>query len=142
MYKCQYISDEVSLTSAGTDPVVFPTIISLTCGQDVIIQTLIGVTFFGISCSVRSGSGRLTREIYKDGVLITNSTLTVTITPPDNDDFGTYTFVASVEGCGTAVAVSRVQGRQISLNKISEYHTIAILYIVCKPGTFLILVLF
>ena len=103
--------DEVSLTSPVTDPVVFPIFISLRCGQDVIVPTLMGIGFFTISCSVRSGSGRLTREIYKDGVLISNSSFALLISSPDNDDFGTYTFVATVEGCGSAIAVSRVQGQ-------------------------------
>ena len=97
--------------SPMADPVVFPAVISLTCGQDVTIPTIMGVPFLSISCAVVSGSGTLTREIYKDGVLINNSGFTILVMSPSNDVFGTYTFVVSSEGCGSAFAVSRIQGR-------------------------------
>ena len=103
--------DEVSLTSPINDPVVSPFFISLTCGQDVTIPTLLEISFLIISCSVMSGVRPLTREIYKDGVLISNSSFDVSVMSPGNDDFGTYTFVVSSEGCGSAFAVSRIQGQ-------------------------------
>ena len=63
-------------------------------------------------------------EVFKDGKLISNNveligiTLTLTIIPPSDDDFGTYTFALSTEGCGSTSAVSRIirQGQFLNYN--------------------------
>ena len=87
-------------------PLVLRGFISLTCGQDVIVPTFIGVSTLFLSCSVFNGSAPLTFKIFKDGVLISNS-FSLYISPNDNN-FDTYTFVVSTERCGYASAVSRI----------------------------------
>ncbi len=84
---------------------IFPTVISLTCGQNITIETLVGVASLVIQCIL--SFTLTTAEVYKDGELVSNN-FSLTITPASNADFGTYTFVASTEGCGSTSAVSRV----------------------------------
>ena len=102
------IIDKVRLTSPTADPIIRPNFIWLTCGQDVIVPTFLGVSFLFISCRIESGSDRLTTEIKKDNVSITSSSFSVSIVSPSNDDIGTYTFEASNKACGSDVAVSRI----------------------------------
>ena len=90
-------------------PTVSPFFISLTCGQDVTVQTLVGVSTLVINCGIFNGSEPLTMEIFKDGELIRSMMgLGLTMTPPSDDDFGTYTFGLSTEKCGATSAVSRI----------------------------------
>ena len=86
-------------------PVVFPTFITMTCGQDITVGALEGVTSLSIQCASFNESFPSTSQVYKDGELIGNS-FRLSITPASDDDFGTYTFVLSNE-CGRDVAVSR-----------------------------------
>ena len=88
-------------------PMIFPTVISLTCGQDITVETLVGVNAIIIQCRIFNGSYPVTTQVFKDGELISNS-FQLAITSASNDDFGTYTFVASTEGCGSTSAVSRI----------------------------------
>ena len=86
-----------------------PFLISLTCGQDITVETLVGVSIIIIECSIFNGSEQFSYKVFKDGGLIPSThSLDLHIFSPSNDDFGTYTFVASTEGCGSAVAVSRI----------------------------------
>ena len=92
-----------------------PFFIILTCGQDITVETLVGVQFLAIRCRIFNGTQPLLMEIFKDGELISNS-LELTILPPSDDDFGTYTFALSTEGCGSTSAVSRIIRRGQFLN--------------------------
>ena len=86
--------------------VASPTFILLTCGQDITVATLMGITNISFSCSVYNGSESSTMLIYKDNMLIGDS-FTLFISPTSDDDFGTYTFKVS-NPCGTDVAESRI----------------------------------
>ena len=96
--------DPPHFTPAVGDPFVFPGFIALTCGQDATVQTLAGATV-SLSCSVFNGTD-FTLGIYKDGVLISN-TSSYDIVPASDDDFGTYTFRISNK-CGEDTAVTRI----------------------------------
>ena len=86
-------------------PTVTPNVIFLTCGQDVTVETLIGVTLLSINCYAFNASKSLTTKVYKDGELLGGTG--VLMIPPSDDDFGAYTFVLSTD-CGNATAVSRI----------------------------------
>ena len=98
--------DVPHLQAPVNPPVVFPTFVTMTCGQDITADTLEGVSSLSIQCASFNGSEPLTTEVYKDGELIGNS-FPLSIIPASDDDFGTYTFVLSNE-CGIDVAVSRI----------------------------------
>ena len=89
-------------------PTVSPKVISLTCGQNITVETLAGVASLSIGCAAFSGSEPLVTEIFKDGELIRRYDFTISKMHPSDDDFGTYTFALSTEKCGTATAVSRI----------------------------------
>ena len=86
---------------------ICPTFITLTCGQDVTVPTLVGVSSIIISCATFNGSQPLTTTVYKNGTMVGNH-VPYTITNPTDDDFGTYTVIVSSEDCGAAQAVSRI----------------------------------
>ena len=88
-------------------PVILPTLITLTCGQDVTVPTLVGVSSIIISCEIFNGSEPFTTTVYKDGTMI-GDRVPHLISNPTDDDFGTYTVVVSTENCGPAQAVSRI----------------------------------
>ena len=96
-------------------PTVLPTFISLTCGQDIKVPTLLGLGNVLMQCFPFNGSQPLTMQVYKDGELIPGASFPYTIVFPNDDDFGTYTFVLSTERCGLASAVSRIlrQGQPV-----------------------------
>ena len=89
-------------------PTVSTPFISLTCGQDLGVQTLLGVGTVLMECTAFNGSQPLTMAVYKDGELIPGAGFPYRIVSPTDDDFGTYTFVLSTEGCGSTSAVSRI----------------------------------
>ena len=89
-------------------PIVQPTFITLTCGQDVTVPTLVGVSSIIISCQIFNGTDPLTTTVYKDGTMIVGNSVPYIIANPTDNDFGTYTVVASSEHCGAAHAVSRI----------------------------------
>ena len=89
-------------------PTVSPFFISLTCGQDITVETLVGVASLSIGCAAFNGSEPLTMEVFKDGELLGGPGFTVSMLPPSDYDFGTYTFALSTEKCGTTTAVSRI----------------------------------
>ena len=93
------------LTPAISDPKVFPGFVTLTCGQDATVESLGGATV-SLSCVILSGTDPFTLEVYKDGVLVSNSFL-LDIAPASNDDLGTYTFRV-LNDCGQDIAVSRI----------------------------------
>ena len=99
-------SDPPHFTPAVGDPIVFPGFIALTCGQDATVQTLAGATV-SLSCSVFNGSVPSTMEVYKDSVLVTNSSVSLDITSASDDDFGTYTFRV-LNKCGQDISVSKI----------------------------------
>lgn len=88
-------------------PLIFPTSVSLTCGQNVIVPNFENVYTLKISCAVFNGTDITTTEVFKDGEFFGNS-FYLSFAPPDNDTYGTYTFVASTSYCGSASAVSRI----------------------------------
>ena len=93
----------------SADPLVNPFLISMSCGQDVTVDSLATVGTVVINCEAFNGSEPFVQEVYKDGELIQHGTsLSVLITSVSDDDFGTYTFALSTEKCGTATAVSRI----------------------------------
>ena len=85
-----------------------PFFILLTCGQDITVETLVGVQSLIIQCRIFNGTQPLIMEVFKDGELIRSNSLTLAMLPPSDDDFGTYTFALSTEGCGSTSAVSRI----------------------------------
>ena len=90
-------------------PTVSPFFISLTCGQDITVESLVGVASLSIGCQAFNGSEPLITEVFKDGERIEDMMgFTFTMLPPSDDDFGTYTFALSTEKCGTTTAVSRI----------------------------------
>ena len=89
-----------------SDPIQFPSFISLTCGNDVTSQSLVGFTI-SFSCEIHNGS-YLSSKVYKDGELTDKSFQSFDIPSADNSDFGTYTFMVETEHCGAAIAVSRL----------------------------------
>ena len=97
------------IVPATGPPTVSPFFISLTCGQDITVETLVGVASLSIGCAAFNGSQPLVMKVFKDGELIVGMTgFTFIMLPPSDDDFGTYTFALSTEKCGTATAVSRI----------------------------------
>ena len=107
-YSVTFCAGYPNLVSPTSQPLVLPVLIVLTCGQDITVETLVGVSTLIIQCAVFNGSELSTMQVFKDGKLINSDGLQVFITLPTNDDFGTYTFVASTEGCGSTSAVSRL----------------------------------
>ena len=89
-------------------PVVFSTFITLTCGQDVTVPTLVGVSSIIILCEIFNGSEPFTTTVYKDGTMTVGDRVPYTITNPTDNDFGTYTVVVSTEHCSAAHTVSRI----------------------------------
>ena len=85
---------------------VIPDFIRLQCGQDVTVTTLMG-KHLEMECIVSSGLEPLSLEVFKDGIFISDN-FSLYFESPDDDDFGTYTFVASTERCGHDFAVSRI----------------------------------
>ena len=86
---------------------VEPRFITLTCGQDVIVDTLVGVSSLTIQCTIYNGSEPFMLQVLKDGELISTNFM-LSFTPPSNDTFGTYTFIISTEHCGNVTVVSRI----------------------------------
>ena len=70
------------------DPLVSPISISLTCGQDVEVPTLMEVATVLIQCTPGqyNGSDPLTMQVYKDGELIPGGTSPYKIVSPTDDD--------------------------------------------------------
>ena len=103
-------------TPAVGDPLVFPGFIALTCGQDATVRSLAGAVV-SLFCSIFNGSDPFTLGIYKDGVLISN-TSSYDIDPASDDDFGTYTF-RILNKCGEDTKVTRIlrQGQYLKFLK-------------------------
>ena len=101
------ILGEPNILPPTSPPLVLTTFISLTCGQDVTVPTLLGLSSIGFTCSIFNGSEPLTMILRKDNVTISNS-FSHNIFGPDDDDFGTYAFILSNDGCGSDIAVSRI----------------------------------
>ena len=98
---------EPNITPPQSDRIVFPTFISLTCGNDVTIPSLFDYTV-SFSCEMHNGSEPFNASVYKDGVLTDRDFQSFDISPVNNSDFGTYTFMIATKHCGTAIAVSRL----------------------------------
>ena len=90
-----------------SDPIVFPSFISLTCGNDVTIPSLFDYTV-NFSCEIYNGSEPFTAKVYIDGKLTDRAFRSFDITSANNSDFGTYTFMIATKHCGAAIAVSRL----------------------------------
>ena len=101
-------SGEPHLEPPSTLPIILPSFILLTCGQDITVQNFDGIFTLSLQCSIFNGTGITTRQVFKDGELISNGSFSLTLAPPNEDSFGTYAFVLSTEGCGSAIAVSRI----------------------------------
>ena len=97
------------LVTSVNPPIILPTftIIILTCGQNVTVPTLVGVSIITISCEIFNGSEPFTTTVYKDGTMVGDRVPHI-ITNPTDDDFGTYTVIVSTKDCGAAQAVSRI----------------------------------
>ena len=85
-------------------PIVTPTFISLTCGQDVAVP-FVAATIL-IQCFLFNGTDPFTFKVFKDGIFF-SSEFSITLLP-DANYYGTYTFIVSTEKCGHASAVSRI----------------------------------
>ena len=88
------------------------TSITLTCGQNFSIGSLVYISVIIFLCNISNGAQPLTWNIYKDGELTqytsTNVNSYTTISSPTDSDFGTYTFVLSSAHCGSAMKISRL----------------------------------
>ena len=91
---------------SNENPMVTPDFIRVQCGQDVTVETLMG-KHLEMDCTVWSGLEPLSLEVFKDGIFISDN-VSLHFDSPDDDDFGTYTFVASTKMCGHDFAVSRI----------------------------------
>ena len=91
----------------ASPPLVLPSFIVLTCGQDIIVETLVGVNGITILCTIFNASSPLETHVFKNNDLISNN-FPLIIMPTSDDDFDTYTFVVSTKWCGTTNAVSRI----------------------------------
>lgn len=80
--------------------------VSMTCGQDITLSSA-AIQIITIQCNIFNGSEPIIKEVLKDGVFIGNI-FPWTIISFDDDDFGTYVFKASVTGCGSAIAESKI----------------------------------
>ena len=89
-----------------SDPEVMPSFILLTCGQNVTVPSLMGVETIMFSCLIADGTPPFSIEIYKDDVLLSNSS-NFSISPASDDDFGTYIF-SVLNMCGGVLARSTV----------------------------------
>ena len=90
-------------------PLIFSSLISLTCGDDITVQSFLNVTALVFLCSKYNGSEPLTWKSYKDGELTQYGSLPTISNPTDtNSVYGTYAFVLSSPYCGSVMAVSRV----------------------------------
>ena len=107
--------DQPHIFPATYNPIIYPSFIILSCGQDAIVENLTGF-FISLSCSNFIGSDPFIMEVYKDDILIRNNSFNLFISPASDDDFGTYTFVLSND-CGVSSVVSRIlrQGEVIDL---------------------------
>ena len=77
--------------------------------KNVEVPTLTGVGPVSMQCAPSNESAHLIMQVYKDGELIPDGTSPYTIVSPNDDDFGTYTFVLlSTEKCSLPSAVSRI----------------------------------
>ena len=117
--------DQPHTFSATYNPIIYPGVIILSCGQDAIVENITGF-FISLSCSNLIGSDPFIMEVYKDDILIRNNSFELLISPASDDDFGTYTFVLSND-CGVGSVVSRIlrQGEVIDLT-------------FCQPNKFLL----
>ena len=97
----------------GND-LALPNFIILICGRDVAIPNVMEVHTLTLFCPVNNDTDLLMYETYKDGKLINESYsreergFFLAFESPDNDVFGTYTFIVSDEKCGYAFAMSRI----------------------------------
>ena len=70
------------------------------------------MTILHIWCNIFNTSYSYTKELFKDGMSFDEfghvGTLGLHLFYPDDDDFGTYTFLLSTEACGHTFAVSRI----------------------------------
>jgi len=100
--------DEIFMLPPTGPPMIAPDCVSVTCGQDV---TLLSTpTNVSLSCSVSDSIQPILTQVFKDGVPI-GSSFTRNFTSFSSDDFGTYTFVASTEGCSEVIAETRILGK-------------------------------
>ena len=100
---------EPNLVPPESPPIITPTFISLTCGQDIAISSFATVTILHLGCSIFNGSNITSFEIYKDGILFSNgSQFSMFIQNPDDSNFGTYTFRVITAECGATQASSTI----------------------------------
>ena len=78
----------------------------LTCGQDITVLSTPAPLFL-LNCDVFNGSHPVIKEVFINGTY-SGSEFVLSFTPFDDDNFGVYTFKASVEGCGIATAESKI----------------------------------
>ena len=108
----KYLLESAFLGQPHNPTSVDPTYVMLTCKDNVTVDSLINITMINFSCEVFNGIDRpLTISVYKDRNLTSYTSVPVTIKNPTDDDYGTYTFVASSEYCGSDIAVSRLLQR-------------------------------
>ena len=98
---------EPHITPPQSDPIVFPSFISLTCGNNVTSPSLFDYTI-SFACDLHNGSEPFTLKVYKDGELTDKKFQSFDIANGTNSDFGTYTFMVETKHCGAAIAVSRL----------------------------------
>jgi len=86
----------------------FPGFINIECGQELTVEPLTIPTTLSLSCSVFNGSNFHGKEIYKDGILISNSFSMNIYNVQDDEIYGTYTFRVTTKKCGSDEAISRI----------------------------------
>ena len=119
MYLLHTYVGEPNIQPPQSSASIFPTSISLTCGEDVSVTSLVKIRVIRFICSIFNGLQPLTWKVYKDGELMQYNSVPVVINNPTESDYGTYTFVLLSTHCGATSAVSRLlqQGQFIHLYK-------------------------
>ena len=89
---------------------IFGNTMTLSCGQNVTIRSIVTFRTIGIYCEedTYDGSQALTWKIYKDGVLTQYNSTPIFLRDLTDSDYGTYTFVLSTSSCGSAVRIARL----------------------------------
>ena len=105
--------DVPNLVPPQTEPLITPTLVLLTCGQDITLLST-PTPLLIIMCEIFNGSNPVITEVFVNGTY-SDSNFVLSFTSFDDDNFGVYTFKASVEGCGVATAESKIlrQGQYV-----------------------------
>ena len=101
------VAGEPYIVPSTSQPIINPSGISFSCGQDIILPSLKGAPPLIIKCEEFNGTGPLTLAVFKNDVYI-GSCFNLSALTPDDCYFGSYNFVLVTGRCGHAVAEARI----------------------------------